>query len=224
MIKLTTTLILTMIVLAACSTQPPLNNSATVNGETAVNSAVEITPQVNSNEATPAPAIKVSVVLPIGQFFERITKKPFGIYITPKISPVQPERFTGYHTGADVEYQDVTGTVPVQAIADGIVERSGWVSGYGGMLAIRHNIDGQKYLAIYGHLNPASLIANGQSVVKGEQIGILGLGFSRETDNERRHLHFALYPGSDINIKGYVQSAKELINWIDPVKFFQLNT
>jgi len=29
------------------------------------------------------------------------------IYITPQTSPVQPERFTGYHTGVDVEYNDI---------------------------------------------------------------------------------------------------------------------
>jgi hypothetical protein len=33
-----------------------------------------------------------------------LQKKPFGIYITPENSPVQPENFTGYHTGIDVEY------------------------------------------------------------------------------------------------------------------------
>lgn len=48
------------------------------------------------------------IVLPIAEFEKRITKKPFGIYITPQNSPVQPERFTGYHTGVDVEYEDIT--------------------------------------------------------------------------------------------------------------------
>jgi hypothetical protein len=34
---------------------------------------------------------------------ERVAKKPFGIFITPQSSPVQPEHFRGYHTGADFE-------------------------------------------------------------------------------------------------------------------------
>lgn len=34
---------------------------------------------------------------------ERITKKPFGVFVTPQNSPVNPERFRGYHTGTDFE-------------------------------------------------------------------------------------------------------------------------
>lgn len=62
---------------------------------------------------------------PINDFFQRITKKPFGIFITPKNSPVQPEKFMGYHTGVDIEYGDITGDVPVYAIANGQVIYSG---------------------------------------------------------------------------------------------------
>src|SRR3989338_10346295 len=40
---------------------------------------------------------------PLDNSSERVTKKPFGKYITPADSPVQPERFSGYHTGADFE-------------------------------------------------------------------------------------------------------------------------
>ena len=36
---------------------------------------------------------------PISNPLERIIKKPFGIKINPANSPVQPERFSGYHTG-----------------------------------------------------------------------------------------------------------------------------
>src|ERR1035437_4133992 len=92
----------------------------------------------------PAPTIFITptpvslYVFPIDNFVQRITKKPFGIYITPQNSPIQPEKFTGYHTGADVEYGDIAGEVKVYAIANGKVIYSGWVSGYGGFLAIQH--------------------------------------------------------------------------------------
>ena len=43
--------------------------------------------------------------------YPRITKKPFGIFITTQNSPVQPERFSGYHTGVDVEYKDAEGRI-----------------------------------------------------------------------------------------------------------------
>jgi len=52
-------------------------------------------------------ADEAHLVLPVNQFFARITKKPFGVYITPETSPVQPEKFTGYHTGVDVEFVDL---------------------------------------------------------------------------------------------------------------------
>ncbi|PIX12305.1 hypothetical protein COZ73_00470 [Candidatus Falkowbacteria bacterium CG_4_8_14_3_um_filter_36_11] len=91
------------------------------------------------------------MVFPVAEFKSRITKKPFGIYITPKTSPVQPERFQGYHIGVDVEYGDATGTVPVMAIADGQVVFSGWVSGYGGIVIIKHLINNQNYLVLYRH-------------------------------------------------------------------------
>lgn len=170
----------------------------------------------------PASIIKNNAVKPIAEFDERITKKPFGIYITPKDSPVQPEKFTGYHTGVDVEYGDMPDTdIPVYAIADGQVVRSGWVSGYGGMVAIRHNINDKNYIVIYGHLNPDTLPKNGATVTAGEQIGILGKGYSHQTDGERKHLHFAIYTGTDINVAGYVSSQKELSKWLDPIKFFQ---
>lgn len=168
---------------------------------------------VNQNEQLKD---QFEIISPVAEFNSRITKKPFGIFITQKDSPIQPERFTGYHTGIDVEYEDVESEVKVFAIADGVVEHSGWVSGYGGVLAIRHFIDGKTYLAIYGHLNPDSLIKNGTEVLAGEQIGVLGQGFSHETDNERKHLHFALYTGSDINLRGYVSNIEQLSAWIDP--------
>src|SRR5579871_4518385 len=62
---------------------------------------------------TPAPAPAPAMVEPAKDFLQRVTKKPFGIYVTPTDSPVQPERFTGYHTGADGEYGDITADVPV---------------------------------------------------------------------------------------------------------------
>lgn len=159
--------------------------------------------------------------LPIEDFESRITKKPFGLYITPQTSPVQPEKFTGYHTGVDVEYGDEQNDVPVKAITEGEVVRSGWVSGYGGMTAIRHNIDNRDYIVVYGHLSPDNLLAEGNQVLRGETIGILGEAYSHQTDGERKHLHLAVYTGTDINVKGYVINQTELSKWIDPVEFLK---
>lgn len=176
---------------------------------------------------TPYPTIQASpsksqtnLELPIAQFKERITKKPFGIYITPQDSPVQPERFTGYHTGADVEYQDVTADVPVFAVASGTVIASRTVSGYGGVIVMEFSLEGKKHTALYGHIRPSSLPKTGQAVSKGEQIGVLGTGYSAETDGERKHLHFAVLSDNRLDFKGYVQTKSDLSGWIDPLSLY----
>ena len=121
-------------------------------------------PSVDPNALTP----------PIADFKARITKKFFGTYVTPQNSPVQPERFTGYHTGVDVEYGDVTGIVPVYAIADGTVTYANWVSGYGGVIVIEVTIDGAPHLVLYGHVDPTDLPAVGTTVQAGQVLDHLG--------------------------------------------------
>lgn len=156
---------------------------------------------------------------PIAEFETRIIKKPFGIYITPQNSPVQPEKFQGYHTGSDIEYEDVDSEVEVFSIANGKVALSRWVSGYGGVIIISHNIEGENILSLYGHLDPNSLINIDSEVKKGDKVGILGKGGTNETDGERKHLHFGIIRGSEINLKGYVATEAELNGWYDPVEF-----
>lgn len=157
------------------------------------------------------------LTMPIAEFQQRITKKPFGIYITPQTSPVQPERFSGYHTGVDVEYGDKPEDVPVYAINDGMVSYSSFVAGYGGVVCLDTIIDGVKRTVLYGHIAPASLPALGVSVKKGQQIGRLGKAYSAETDGERKHLHFAVLSSAGINLRGYVSSRNQLSAWLDPV-------
>jgi murein DD-endopeptidase MepM/ murein hydrolase activator NlpD len=174
---------------------------------------------------TPTPAATASstptplVTDPIADFKSRITKKFFGTYVTPTNSPVNPEKFTGYHTGVDVEYGDVSTDVPVYAVAAGEVITSRTASGYGGVVAIKHTLNGKSVVTIYGHLAPSSLIANGKKVNPGDKIGILGKAYSSETDGERKHLHFGIVKGSAANIKGYVSSKDQLSGWYDPLDF-----
>jgi len=154
---------------------------------------------------------------PVKYFKQRVTKKPFGIFITPQTSPIQPERFRGYHTGADAEYSDITTTVPVHATQNGTVVYSGYVSGYGGVIVLTGNINNQTVRFLYGHLNPSQLLPINTTVSAGQQIGILGKGYSKETDFERRHLHFAIIKGTKIDFRGYVQDKNELVKWLDPL-------
>lgn len=169
---------------------------------------------------TPEPTI-VGLQAPIAEFRTRITKKGFGLYVSPKNSPVSPERFTGYHTGVDVEYGDVLTEVSVYSVYDGTIVYSGWVSGYGGLVAERINYRGNGYVIIYGHLAPTSLIKKGGKVERGQKIGVLGRAYSTETDGERRHLHLAIVKGEVVNFKGYVAKETELSGWVNPLELIQ---
>ena len=135
-------------------------------------------------------------------------------------NPVQPEKFSGYHTGDDVEYSDLTSDVPVYAIADGTIKYSNWVSGYGGTLILDVSINGTPHSVLYGHLRPSSLPKTGTNFKKGDQVAVLGTAYSTETDGERRHLHFAVLSDDRIDLKGYVQNISELSGWINPLSLY----
>lgn len=158
---------------------------------------------------------------PVSDFEARITKKQFGTYITPATSPVQPEKFTGYHTGVDVEFTDVAADVPVVAMAAGKVIESRTASGYGGVMAIQHTINGSSYIGVYGHLDPATMLPKGREVAAGAQIALLGDHNSAETDGERKHLHLSVVRGTTLIIAGYVSTQSELSKWIDPVSLYK---
>ena len=155
---------------------------------------------------------------------QRVTLKPYGILINPATSPVQPERFSGLHNGVDYEElaSDSGQEIPFYAIADGTVTRKQTVGGYGGLLVINHTIDGQIYTGLYGHVDLDSIdLSDGSVVEAGQRLGVLGDGFSSETDGERRHLHFSMQEGSSSDIRGYVTSQNALAGWIDPEGFLQ---
>jgi len=170
----------------------------------------------NENALVPSSQIFNDLALPVGQFKQRITKKPFGLYVSPNNSPVRPEKFTGYHTAVDIEYEDIAEDVPVFAVSDGRVVLSRTASGYGGVIMMEIKLDNAKHHVVYGHVRPSYLPAVGQEFKKGEQISTLGTGYSAETDNERRHLHFGVLSNDRIDLRGYVQDQTELGGWIDP--------
>lgn len=179
------------------------------------------TSTLESPQISPSTTPNVNALaLPVADFKSRVTQKPFGIYVTPQDSPIQPERFTGYHTGADAEYQDVADDVPVYAVADGKVVLSKTATGYGGIFMIEIELNGQAHTVLYGHVRPSSLPKVGAQVTKGEQLALLGTGFSTETDGERRHLHFAILATNALDIRGYVPSKSQLSGWLDPLTLY----
>lgn len=148
-----------------------------------------------------------------------MTKKTFGTYVTPQNSPVMPERFTGYHTGWDFEIfpDELDKDVVVSAFCGGNLRLKETASGYGGVAVEECTIDGVAMTVIYGHLKLSSVsVKAGDKLAPGDRIGLLGVNKSSETDGERKHLHFDIHKGTSTNIRGYVSTADQLKDWIDP--------
>ncbi|MFA4880258.1 MAG: peptidoglycan DD-metalloendopeptidase family protein [Candidatus Doudnabacteria bacterium] len=156
---------------------------------------------------------------PLERAMERVLKKKFGMYITPQNSPVQPERFQGYHTGVDFEIfpEELNAEVQVHAVCSGELKLKKHASGYGGVAVQACELNKDPITVIYGHLKLSNITADvGTNINVGEVIGILGADKSVETDGERKHLHLGFHKGTAIDIRGYVSSEAELANWIDP--------
>ena len=175
----------------------------------------------NTANKPPSPAANLN--LPLGDALSRVSKKPFGIYITPKNSPVSPERFTGWHTGADFEIfpGEENKDVSVLAICSGKLLVKEFGRGYGGMLVQACNINNQPVTIVYGHLKLESIGPKiGDELSAGSVIGILGRGHTSETDYERKHLHLGIHKGIKVDTRGYIAAEAELKNWIDPLLIF----
>ncbi|MCX6797006.1 MAG: M23 family metallopeptidase [Candidatus Doudnabacteria bacterium] len=150
-----------------------------------------------------------TLIFPISNFQERVTKKPFGIYITPENSPIAPERFSGFHTGTDFETtaDEQNIDIPIFAICQGPLALKKYASGYGGVAVQQCQINNEVVTVIYGHLKLSSIMQKtGATIKAGDQIALLGKGFSAETDGERKHLHLGIHKGAEINLLGYAQS------------------
>lgn len=178
-------------------------------------------PEIPNENPVVQPARDVSgsdFSAPLSDPKDRVTKKPFGIFITQKNSPVSPERFSGFHTGTDFEVfpEEIGKDVSVAAICEGRIVLKKKASGYGGVLVESCLFDNQPITVVYGHLNLASISKKvGDQLQKGEFLGFLGKDKSVETDGERKHLHLGIHKGEGVNILGYVQNKKELDNWVD---------
>ncbi len=180
--------------------------------------SAKILPVPSLNAETPNSLITTSdYALPTANYKTGQTKKHFGQYITPQNSPVQPEKFTGYHTGVDIEVPQDNAEVPVYSISNGLTRFVGNVSGYGGVIIIQYTINGEMVTALYGHIRLSSAtVKAGDQVAKGEQLAVLGSPYLTETGGERKHLHFSLHRGVAFDYVGYVQKVSELSAWLDP--------
>lgn len=102
------------------------------------------------------------------------------------------------HTGLDIA--GVYGT-PIHSSADGIVDYSGWLQGYGKTIIINH-LNG--YSTLYGH-NSKLLVQKGTKVKSGQTISLMG-STGRSTGT---HVHFEIrYDGSVINPLKFIRGGK----------------
>lgn len=194
-------------------------NSASVNKDSNAPTPTISTP-TNSQPST----LNSQLIDPISSPQTRVTKKPFGIYITNQNSPVTPEKFSGYHTGTDFEAfnSEQNTDVKIYAACDGklLVKKS--ATGYGGVLVQACKIDGNDVTIIYGHLRLTSVAAKvGAELIAGQVIGVLGTGYTSETSDERKHLHFGIHKGTAVNILGYVQNESELSGWLNAMDYLK---
>ncbi len=185
-------------------------------------------PQEPSNENNNQPEKnyqpKSVFVAPMPDAKARITKKPFGIFVSPNNSPVSPEIYTGYHNGVDFEIfeneQDVD--VEIKAVCSGPLLEKRVAEGYGGIAVQRCSFENKPITVIYGHLKFSSIKASiNQELPQAETIGVLGKGFSAESGGERKHLYIGIYTDTDIDIRGYVQNKNELNDWINLEQYFE---
>ncbi|MBU2028660.1 M23 family metallopeptidase [Patescibacteria group bacterium] len=152
---------------------------------------------------------------------KRITKKPFGILISPQNSPVSLEKFSGYHTGTDFEIfpEETDVDIEVRAICGGEILQKKKVSGYGGVIIQSCVLNGEVVMVLYGHLKLSNAPAEiGKTFFRGDKLAMLGADGSADTDGERKHLHLGIRKGDTVDVRGYVSNQNELTNWLDPVK------
>ncbi|KGR80586.1 murein hydrolase activator EnvC family protein [Ureibacillus manganicus] len=92
-----------------------------------------------------------------------------------------------FHYGIDLA--NSTGT-PIVSSAGGIVTYAAPLSTYGNCIIITHSVNGQIFTTVYAHLSSIQ-VSPGQSVGKGQQIGLMG-STGRSTGP---HLHFEIHTG-----------------------------
>lgn len=98
----------------------------------------------------------------------------FGVYGDPATGSSE--------SNLGVDYAAALGT-PFRAVADGVVARSGYVRGYGQVVVLQHG----NYTTLYAHANGLR-VAQGQSVQRGDVLGLVGnTGLAEDAD---ARLHF----------------------------------
>jgi murein DD-endopeptidase MepM/ murein hydrolase activator NlpD len=147
--------------------------------------------------------------------WKKLDRVEQGTIAIPSSMPVSGTNFTsGYgvrsdpfrgraamHTGIDLA--GPIGT-QIRATADGYVQRSEWVSGYGNLVELSH---GRGIQTRYGHLSK-SLVRPGQRIKRGDLIALMG-STGRSTGS---HLHYEVrIDGKAVNPTPFMQTNDYLL-------------
>lgn len=112
---------------------------------------------------------------------------PFGTPISSGFGIRECDGCATDHKGTD--FNPGSG-YPIQVIADGTVVSAGWdATGYGYMVVVQHNIDGQNVQSLYAHMLDGSIaVTAGQQVKRGEVLGLVG----STGESTGAHLHLGI--------------------------------
>jgi murein DD-endopeptidase MepM/ murein hydrolase activator NlpD len=123
------------------------------------------------------------IVIPVPAGSARVSS-PFGM----REDPFAPGS-RRMHEGTD--WAAAEGS-PILAAADGLVVWAGWHQGYSNVVAIEHNIAGQKVVTLYLHMWDSGIhVRVGDRVSAGQHIADVG----NEGHSAGAHLHFEVHPG-----------------------------
>jgi murein DD-endopeptidase MepM/ murein hydrolase activator NlpD len=122
----------------------------------------------------------------IGQYFEVQWPLPASTRITSGFGYRSCAGCSEYHQGIDLTPGN---GYPIEAIADGVVVESAYAGALGQHVIIKHVIDGQVVLSLYGHMQAGSnRVSVGDEVQRGEVLGLVG----STGQSTGPHLHFGI--------------------------------
>jgi murein DD-endopeptidase MepM/ murein hydrolase activator NlpD len=177
---------------------------------------VPSSPAEAQSASMPAPTVRADPQFKaLFNSWKRLDQLQQGMVSIPSVKPVMDvtinsgfgvrnDPFRGgraMHAGVDIPGPYGT---PIHATADGIVGRSGWVSGYGKLIELEH---GRGIQTRYGHLSSWA-VAPGMRIKRGQLIGMMG-STGRSTGN---HLHYEVrIDGRAVNPLPFLRSNDYLI-------------
>ena len=150
--------------------------------------ANNLTASVSQTTSTPSYSVNSSGFLrPASGYIS----SPFGNRVSPFGGSIE------FHRGVDI-----AGSGAISAAQSGTVETATYHASYGYYVVINHGtINGVNVKTLYAHMQPGLLVAPGQTVSQGQQVGVMGTTGSATGV----HLHFEVQEnGAVVNPVNYI--------------------